>query len=229
MNELLQFKDDPTVFRRKSRGNGMGIDTRYMKPPKCLEIPGRLLKYEHAQALANDIEIQKGSRHFVIISGNFIAGDFIEALIVKNNWHVKNLTISTLSLSQGNIDSVVNLVSGNFVDQFNLIVSSYFFAHERNGLVKYAYEKLDNGANAFQLAAATSHCKITSIETHCGFKIVIHGSANLRTSGNIEQFQIEENSELYAFNQEIFDSILDKYKTINKYVRYNELWQAVQK
>ena len=228
MNELAQFKSEPRVFRRKARGNGMGIDTRYMKPPKCLEIPGRMLKYEYAQDLANDIEIQKGSRHFVIISGNFIAGDFIEALIVKNNWHVKNLTISTLSLSQGNIDSLVNLANGNFTDQINIIVSDYFFAHERNGLVKYAYEHLDKN-DAFQLAAAGSHCKIATIETYCGFKITIHGSANLRSSGNTEQFQVEENSELYAFNQEIFTSIIDKYKTINKSVRRKELWQAVQK
>lgn len=215
------------IVRRKQRGNGMGISNRYVKPPKCREIPDRLLKYEYATELVADIEIEKGSRHFIIISGNFISGDFVEALIVKNNWHVKQLTISTLSLHQGNVDSLGNLIAGNFVDTLNLIVSDYFFAHERRGLVPYIYEHLDK-ASLFQFAAAGTHCKITNIETHCGLKIVIHGSANLRSSGNIEQFQVEENEQLYDFNQEVFDSILTKYKTINHSIRREELWQTVQ-
>jgi hypothetical protein len=228
MNELIQFNEAPGVFRRRSAGNGTGVETRYIKPPKCRGIPDRMLKYEYAQDLAKDIKVTKGSRHFIIISGNFIAGDFIEALIVKNNWHVKTLTISTLSMHQGNVDSLVNLIEGNFVDAISLIVSDYFFAHERGGLVRYIYQNLDKDRR-FQFAAAGTHCKIANIETHCGLKIVIHGSANLRSSGNIEQMQIEENAQLYDFNQDIFDSILTKYKTINHSIRRNDLWPAVQK
>lgn len=228
MNELSQFEGATTIRRRRSAGNGMGIDTRYCKPPKCREIPDRMLKYEYAQDLAKDIEIEKGCRYFVLISGNFIAGDFTEAIIVKNNWHVKRLTISTLSLHQGNVDSLVNLIEGNFVDEVNLIVSDYFFAHERGQLVKYIYKELDRG-NIFQFAAAGTHCKITTIETHCGLKVVIHGSANMRSSGNIEQIQVEESAELFDFNQRTFESIIEKYKTINKSVRRKELWPTVQK
>ncbi len=229
MNELTQFKRPEIAFRsRRVSGNGMGIETRYCKPPKCREIPDRMLKYEYAQDLAKEIKIEKECRYFVLISGNFIAGDFIEALIVKNNWHVKCLTISTLSLHQGNVDSLVNLIEGDFVDEVNLIVSDYFYAHERSMLVPYIYKELDKD-NRLQFAAAGTHCKITNIETHCGLKVVIHGSANLRSSGNIEQITVEENEMLFDFNQVVFTSILDKYKTINKSVRRNEAWQAVQK
>ena len=162
------------------------------------------------------------------MSGNFIAGDFLEALVVKHNWHIKELTVSTLSMHQGNVDSLVNLVEGNFVDKLNLIVSDYFFAHERRGLVPYIYEQLDK-KDIFQFAAAGTHCKIVNIETHDGLKVVIHGSANMRSSGNIEQMQIDECPLLYDFNQDILQSILDKYGTIKKSVRRDNLWQAVQK
>ena len=228
MKELKGYPA-PSVFRINSgRGNGISIQSRYVSPPKCRDIPERCLKYEYAQQLAADIEVKAGSRFFVIVSGNFIAGDFLEALVVKHNWHIKELTVSTLSMHQGNVDSLVNLVEGNFVDKLNLIVSDYFFAHERRGLVPYIYEQLDK-KDIFQFAAAGTHCKIVNIETHDGLKVVIHGSANMRSSGNIEQMQIDECPLLYDFNQDILQSILDKYGTIKKSVRRDNLWQAVQK
>lgn len=90
------------------------------------------------------------------------------------------------------------------------------------------YDILDNGEK-FQLAAAGTHCKLTMIETHCGLKITMHGSANLRSSSNIEHICIEEGEALYDFNYDVQEKIIDKYKTIRKSVRYNDIWQAVQK
>jgi len=224
MNELSQFKINVLAFDKAGRKKEIA---RIVKPPRIKEVPERALKYEYAEQLAKDIQIETGCRYYVLISGNFIAGDFIEALITENNWHVKKMTISTLSLHQGNVDSLVNLIEGNYIDELNLIVSAYFYAHERGSLVKYIHDNLDKD-NKFQFAAAGTHCKITNIETHCGLKICIHGSSNLRSSGNIEQIMIEENQYLYDFNQEVFDQILDKYKTINKSIRRDKLWQTVQ-
>jgi hypothetical protein len=135
------------------------------------------------------------------------------------------MTITTLSLSQDNVDSLHNLLAGGFVDELNLIVSVYFFGHERHSLIPYIYEKLDID-NKFQFAVASIHTKTVNFETSGGRKIVIHGSANLRSSANIEQFTIEENEGLYEFYQSHFSSILDRYRTINKNkpIRDNELW-----
>lgn len=55
----------------------------------------------------------------------------------------------------------------------------------------------------------------------------MHGSVNLRSSSNIEQFVIEDNKQLYDFNQDYQNRILEKYKTINKSIRGNTLWQKV--
>jgi hypothetical protein len=202
--------------------------TRYIKPPRCRELPERMMKYRKAEQLANDLIPEIGMRAFCIIDGTFIAGDFIEAFIVVHNLHVKRLTISTLSLSKNNVDSLRNLIAGNFVDELNLIVSDYFFSHERakGRLVEYIYSELDVD-DKFQLAAAASHCKISLIETHCGKKIIIHGSANLRSSSNIEQLVIEENAELYDFNYDVQAAIVEKYKTIKKSIRYEALWQTI--
>lgn len=56
---------------------------------------------------------------------------------------------------------------------------------------------------------------------------MMHGSANLRSSGNIEQFTMEDNEELYNFYDEVFVSILERYRTINKQLRGNELWDCM--
>lgn len=227
MNELSAFKKSdsdfaPTVSIR--RGNSQ---SRYINPPKCREIPERLLKYEYAEQLAKGITPERGMYCFAVLDGKFIAGDFIEAFCVEHNLHVKRMVISTLSMSQDNVDSLKNLMDGDYVDALDLIVSDYFFSHERRNLVPYLYQELDKN-DRFQLAAASTHCKLCILETHDGLKIVMHGSANLRSSSNIEHICIEENPELYDFNLLVQSEILAKYQTIKKSVRRSDLWQAVQ-
>jgi len=202
------------------------FETRYIKPPRTKEIPEHRLKYKNAEELAKKLVIEEASRYFVIVDGRFIFGDLIEAMVVHNNWLVKKMTISTLSMSQNNIDSLANLLNGGYLEELNLIISDYFFSHERHALIKYAYDILDVD-NKFQMAVASTHCKLCIFELENGRKIVIHGSANLRSSSNIEQLVIEESKQLYDFNNEYQDRIINVYKTINKSLRRTKLWNAV--
>ena len=70
--------------------------------------------------------------------------------------------------------------------------------------------------------------KICIFETECGQKIVIHGSANLRSSSNIEQFVIEESEMIYDFNFDYMSKIVEVYKTINKPIRGGKLWDVIK-
>lgn len=203
------------------------INTRYIKPAKWKDIPEHKLKYSDAAKLAKDIVISDTGRIFCIVSGSFIFGDFIEALFVEKNLHAKTMQISTLSMSQNNVDSLQNLIKGGYVDDLGLIVSDYFFSHERHGLIPYIYENLDI-EDKFQLAVAGSHCKTCIFELHNGTKVTMHGSANLRSSACLEQFEIEINAPKYEFIKEYQDTILEHYKTIKNPLRVSKLWQAVQ-
>lgn len=202
------------------------FETRYLKPPRISEIKPSMIKYAYADKLAKDLDIIKNCEYHVVVNGSFIFGDLIEAIVVNNNFHVKKMTISTLSMSQNNIDSLANLINGNYLDELNLIVSDHFFSHERHNLIKYAYEILDID-DKFQLAVCRTHCKLCIIETHCGLKLAIHGSANLRTNTNIEQFVIQESPVIYDFHNEYQDSIIEVFKTINKSVQGKKLWRAI--
>lgn len=207
--------------------DGYEEETRIMKP-KLYALKRSQVMYDNACRLAEDLPWEKGIRYDVIVSGNFIFGDFIEAFIVKNNAKVPRMTISTLSLSQDNVDSLVNLIVGGYVEELNLIVSAYFYSHERGSLIPYIYQELDRD-DKFQLAVAGIHTKTCHFETAGGKKIVIHGSANLRSSGNIEQFTIEENGELYGFYDGIYNEIINRYATIRKPIRQKQLWDVIKK
>lgn len=203
---------------------GQFEETRYMKP-RIVALHESQVHYEYAEDLARDIDLRENSRYDVIVSGNFIFGDFIEAFMRRWYCRAEDLTISTLSLNQNNIDSLHNLQQYDYIGELNLIVSSYFYAMNRNTLIPYIYENLDNGH--FQLAVAGVHTKTMTMETAGGRHIVMHGSANLRSSGSVEQFCIEENRDVYDFYKTYCDKILAKYATINKEIRNSVLWSEI--
>lgn len=200
---------------------------RYINPGRK-QIVSKPVKYRNALVLAKQIgDIGIDDRYFIFLDGNFIFGDFIEAWIVENHWNVTNMIISTLSLSENNVDSLRNLLEWDYLQNLEMIVSDYFFGHERHNLIPYMYQELDLDNN-FQLAVARVHTKICLIETECGKRIIIHGSANLRTSKNVEQIVIECDQDLYKFNWQWHREIIERYKTINKTVGAKELWHQDQ-
>ena len=199
-----------------------GEETRCIKPKVYTRKPDFVM-YDNAVKLARDIEMTEGSRYDVIVNGSFIFGDFLEAFIVRNNAKCKKLTISTLSMNQNNIDSLHNLITHGYIDELNLIISAYFYNMEIRALIPYIYRHLDID-NRLQLAVANVHTKTAQFETLGGKKIIAHGSANLRSSGSIEQFTIEESPELYDFYDEFFSRILERYQTIRKPVWGKDAW-----
>lgn len=201
---------------------------RYHNPPAYKGIKEKHVLYSHAIRAANYIEIGEGMRSHMVTAGSFEFGDFIEALFKERNIQSRRMTISTLSLSRNNVDSLGNLLLDGWVDQLDLIVSDYFFAHERKNLVPYMLHELDVD-DRFQLAVAGSHTKIVTFETYGGKKFVMHGSANLRSSACLEQTTIEENPGLYDFYLDFHESILKEYSVIKKPIRHKKLWQAVRK
>lgn len=192
------------------------FETRYIKPPKSKG--SKNVKYSNAKNLSKEINQLESYNYNIIVNGSFIFGDFIEAFIAENLLSVKELTLSTLSLNQDNVDSLRNLLDWGLVDCLNLITSGYFYSHEKYNLLPYIYQKLDID-NKFQYAAADSHCKIYLIHLNSGEKIVIQGSVNLRSSDNIEQFTMQQSDIDYDFYYDYQIRILEKYKTINKTVR----------
>lgn len=182
--------------------------------------------FENAEEFVDQIDYSRSGRTFAWISGNFIFGDIIEALISRRNVRVKNLYIASLSISQENIDSLKNvmLYMGDELEKLVLIMSGYQYSHEKFGLVPYMYDQLDDATNRVQICFGGWHTKIITLETTLGNTITIHGSANLRSSRSIEQIMVEvNNKELHDFNAGIMQTIADRFGTINHKAPYHAL------
>ncbi len=202
-------------------------NTRILKPTLNKEIKDCYLKYDNAAKLAESIDLSANFRYFVIVNGAFIFGDFLDAFLCVNDMIAWEMTVSTLSLSEENIYCFADLLNNGWIRKLNMVVSHYFYANYRKTLIPLMYELLDK-EDRFQLSICSTHCKLVLIETVDERFYVIHGSANLRSSQNLEQIVIEENKELYDFNHEYHTALIEKYKTINKPIRSKLLWQVVQ-
>lgn len=173
-----------------------------------------MVAYENAQAFVRQLDMEPGARTFAYVSGSFIFGDMIEALWEHRGVDVKSLYVASLSMSAENIDSLRNVLLYSNVEHLSLVLSGYFYSHEKYGLVQYLYERLDDPR--VQIAFGAYHAKLFTMESHRGNVFTCHGSANLRSSNSIEQIEFEAgNKALHDWNAEIIDHICDLYGTIN--------------
>jgi hypothetical protein len=202
------------------------MPTRYTPP--LPPITGIHVLYKNAAKMAHDLKVGNGERYNAIVSGDFVFGDFIGAYIWEHKLHVEKMLISTLSVNQKNVEMLARLMEKGFIQQLDMLLSIYFYGNEKFQLIPFIRRKLDV-ENRFQLAIAGIHTKIVQFKTSEGQKIVVSGSANLRSSGNVEQFTIEDNPVLYDFYEECFTKVMERFGTIQKDIRHHQLWDVISK
>jgi len=191
--------------------------------------------YEHAEAFARDLVIDEDTETFAFVSGNFVFGDFVEALVDLGKISVRRMSIMTLSMNDENIDSIRNIVEWWGVERLDIVLSDFWYAHERGKLVPYLFQELDVDGLELHVGFASVHCKTWCIETRGGHCLTIEGSANLRSSNNIEQVHITPDYSLYTFVVGFTEKVIEAYDVVNaearrsrkKSIRGGELWQAV--
>lgn len=217
-------------------GTDDGIETCRYERPRIYDNVLGAVEYEHAADMAAELRLEPGARTFSFVSGNFVFGDLFEALVDMGRMVPRRMTIQTLSLSEENIDSLRNVIDMcPELERLRLVLSVYFWGHERRPgqLVPYLYDQLDLPQIEFDCAFASIHTKIATVETARGNRVVMDGSANLRSSRNVEQLRIECDPELYEYVEGFADRVFAAYSTVNhdlphpKPVRGGRLWGAV--
>lgn len=193
--------------------------------------------YEHAETFARDLRIDGGTETFAFVSGNFVFGDFVEALVDLGKLSAKRMSIMTLSMNDENIDSIRNICEWEGVERLDLVLSDFWYAHERHkdGLVPYLFRELDLPGMELHVGFASVHCKTWCVETRNGNRLTIEGSANLRSSRNIEQVHISPDRGLFEFVTGFADRVIEAYDVVNaearrsrkRSIRGGDLWRAV--
>ena len=190
--------------------------------------------YEYALDFAEQLRLDNETETFAFVSGNFVFGDFVEALVDLGMLSVRRMSLMTLSLNDENIDSIRNIIEWQNVERLDLVISDYWYSHERHkgGLVDYLFEELSEDGMELNVGFAAVHCKTWCIETKNGNCLTIQGSANLRSSRNIEQVHISPCRDLFEFVDGFTKKVIDVYNVVNqdskskKGVRSGALWQA---
>lgn len=104
------------------------LPTRYQIQKIKPNVDDEFVLYSNAKELALQVPFNENEIVNAIINGSFIFGDFIEAFVIENQFHVKKMTISTLSMSPENVDSLDNLLKWELVDSLDLIISGFSLA-----------------------------------------------------------------------------------------------------
>ena len=155
----------------------------------------KLIRPENADVLLADFPSREGEMLHAITAGDFVFGDFILRLIARDG-PPRSMTTATLSLSLKNIKGLVAVLTETPFP-FHLVLSHYF--QSTNKEIFRAIEELLIPIPDFRLNIGRCHAKITLLDFP-DRAVVIESSANLRSSGNIEQIFAKQSRELYDFH-----------------------------
>lgn len=222
LGDIGSIRLDAGAFASKpSREN-----KRHIRPKRHNAVPKHMVKYDRAADMACDIaqSVAQGDTVTAILSGNFIFGDLFEAFAFETGMPIDELTLSTLSFSDENVVSLSGMMKAGKLGALNILVSDYFWSHNRAN-AKFIYDHLDI-EDRFQLAVAGVHTKIALIKAGRR-RIVITGSANLRSSRSIEAITIETDPDLYEFHRAWHMDLMEAHRTINKAVRATAAFDAI--
>ena len=182
----------------------------------------RMVSYDNARAFVQDLNLSENKRTYAWLDGTFIYGEIPEAL-GESGHPVRRAWITSLGMSEENADSFYNCFYLYGLEKLSLLLSAYFYSHEKYGIIPYIYNKLDleietepdKWEPCFQVGYFNMHAKIMCLELYDGTKLTIHGSSNLRSSSSIEQIMVETDPELFDFNVGMIREFMKKFFTIN--------------
>lgn len=176
--------------------------------------------------LVKKINLQKNERVICISHGNFIFCDFIVSLLQEKKYEAEEVVISTLSLNADNLASLEWALEFGYIKNLKLIISDFWYQTNKHKFIPKMLEIMEVYGNRFSLSVCRSHTKICLMKINDLF-ITIHGSANLTSSNNLEQFMIEEGEQLYGFMKDFQQTIIDNFQLTKKSANRNELFNLI--
>ena len=185
-----------------------------------------IINYDYAIEFVKSLDLKSKKEQVGFLTGKFVAGDIFEAFVDYYNIKFKELTISSLSMNENNIDSFKNLFLLDRLDKLTLIVSDFWYSHAKHKLLPYLVQEFE-GLNV-EFAIVKTHTKIFLLETQQN-KFIFEGSANLNSSNNIEQYRLSFNTDVYNFYYEKLHKLKQQFFNNNKQlVKHKDLWKIVK-
>jgi hypothetical protein len=150
-----------------------------------------------------------GESLHAIMTGRYDLTDLIDVILTKRG-AVRHLRVATLSFNKHNVQLLQTWVAAGAVHTLTVLCSSFF--REHNPAIFEALRSAIEAGPTHHLAAARNHCKVVCFDFIAGGKLVMEGSANLRTNSNREQFCLVADPALHDWHAAWIDEQVTKHE-----------------
>ena len=164
-----------------------------------------LIRPENAACIVANLPAGPGDRTHCVLRGDFVLCDMIPQVIAASGGECDHLRIATLGMSVANADTLACLVERGAVRKLTVVVSHYFQQVDKTTTFRTVSERL---AGKARLAVTRSHAKVILIPT-LRDAYVFEGSANLRSSDNLEQMLVVNDRETHDFHAAWIDQLAE--------------------
>lgn len=155
------------------------------------------IRPENALAVLPHLPAGPEDRTHAVLRGDFVLCDLIPA-IIRERGRCPRLHIATLGMSGGNAECLASLHQAGLVGEITICCSVYFRQVDRIATWPEVERHLGGIA---KLIVSRNHAKVIVLPTESGDYYVIEGSANLRSSDNLEQIAIFNDPDLVDFHR----------------------------
>ena len=165
----------------------------------------QFIRPENALVVVRRLPEEGGTTH-CILRGDFVLADLIPHLLEDSS--CPHLRIATLGMSAENAQLLAKLHGAGKVGKITLVLSHYFEQVNKSTVYFEVRTALEGIA---EFCVMRSHAKVICCPREKnGAKdwLVLEGSANLRSSDNLEQMTIFNDREVHDFHAEWMDHVL---------------------
>jgi hypothetical protein len=166
--------------------------------------------FREAKELLPYLPEAEGEATHAIMSGRYDLMVLLAAVLEFYASGCESLRIATLSYNDRNTLEMAELLRSGRVAALALLCSAFFKAHNPD---QFAAAKREAAGfpGRWRLAAARNHCKVV-LADFGQRRLVLEGSANLRTNGNLEQLLIVQDAELFSWHAGWIDELVSRYE-----------------
>lgn len=163
----------------------------------------KLIRPENARAIVPLLPGHSDERLHCVLRGDFVLCELIP-LIIAHRGACPHLRVATLGLSAANAEQLANLFTAGLIGELTIVASHYFQQVDKTTTYRQICAIL---AGKARLVITRSHAKVILLPTAGGDHYIIEGSANLRSSDNLEQMLILNDQETHDFHAEWMDDL----------------------
>jgi hypothetical protein len=169
--------------------------------------------FREARALLPHLPTGPGEATHAIMTGRYDLMVLLAAALGHYGGGCQSLRIATLSFNARNVSEIANLLRAGpaaGVGGVTLLCSAFFRDHNREEFAA-ARREAARFPGRWRLAAARSHAKVACADLG-GRKLVLEGSANLRTNSNREQLTAVLDAGLHDWHAAWIDALVDEHE-----------------